>query len=242
MSYFKGFVMEIIKSGAVKKIYCKTCKGRTHHELKAIHKRNYQEVEGENTPFPQLVYWEDFEYGFWICKGCDTASLEEKYTNIGMYDKNGDEYFWEETLYPKRDRVDLPIKYFRQLPKKLDKIYGETLQAQNNELPILASIGIRALLEGICADKDIKGGNLKTKIENLSSILPKNIVTNLHTIRFLGNDAAHELAAPRRSEIILAIEICEDLLNFLYELDYKAGRLAKMQENRKIVSTQKESE
>ncbi len=56
--------------------------------------------------------------------------------------------------------------------------------------------------------------------------LPKNIVSNLHSLRFIGNEAAHELAAPTVEELKLAIEICEDLLNYLYELDYKAQKLA----------------
>jgi hypothetical protein len=55
--------------------------------------------------------------------------------------------------------------------------------------------------------------------------LPQSIVTNLHSLRFIGNEAAHELAAPAEEELRLAIEICEDLLNYLYELDYKAHQL-----------------
>ncbi len=225
--------MNALEIGTVQKMFCNTCKGRTYHELRATHKRNYQDVYDEHSPQPQLAYWEDYEYGFWICRGCDTATLTEKYTNPGMFDGDGDEYHWVETLYPKRSKIELPIKHFRQLPEKLSKIYRETIQTLNNDISILASIGIRALLEGICADKGIGGRNLETKIENLSNILPQNIVSNLHSIRFLGNEAAHELSAPIRSELILAIEICEDLLNFLYEIDYKADRLAKMQEDRK---------
>jgi hypothetical protein len=55
---------------------------------------------------------------------------------------------------------------------------------------------------------------------------PQNIVTNLHTFRFMGNIAVHELTPPKRQDLLLAIEISEDLLNFLYELDYKAVRLS----------------
>jgi len=61
---------------------------------------------------------------------------------------------------------------------------------------------LRALLEGICQDKRIKGKNLKAKIEGLKSLLPnKNIIRNLHHFRFMGNEAIHELAAPKRTEL-----------------------------------------
>lgn len=43
----------------------------------------------------------------------------------------------------------------------------------------------------------------------------------------MGNEAVHELGAPERNTLSLAIEVSEDLLNFLYELDYKASRLPK---------------
>ncbi|HKY54635.1 MAG TPA: DUF4145 domain-containing protein [Anaerolineales bacterium] len=78
------------------------------------------------------------------------------------------------------------------------------------------------LIEGICVDKGIEGNNLYKRIENLTSILPKNIVESLHKFRFIGNDATHELQIPTEAELRRAIEVIEDLLNFLYELDYKA--------------------
>ena len=73
----------------------------------------------------------------------------------------------------------------------------------------------------------MRGKNLEVKIDNLSSILPANIVINLHSFRFIGNDAIHELTPPKAEALRLAIEIVEDLLNFLYELDYKASRLTR---------------
>ena len=68
--------------------------------------------------------------------------------------------------------------------------------------------------------------------------LPENIANNLHSIRFIGNEAAHELEAPSPDELRLAISICEDLLNYVYELDYKAYRLATSREaNEKKIKT-----
>jgi hypothetical protein len=41
----------------------------------------------------------------------------------------------------------------------------------------------------------------------------------------MGNDAVHELTHPSGEDLKLAIEICQDLLNFLYDLDYKMKKL-----------------
>lgn len=218
--------MTDLKSDTCQKMYCNTCKVETHHELKAAHSRCYQQVEGEDTPLPSLVFEEEYQYRFWICRGCDTATLEEAYTNIGMVDHDDNE-IWESTLHPKRARRDWPLKRFRQLDAKLASIYREVIESFNAELSILCAVGLRALLEGVCADKAVTGNNLQTKIDKLVAYLPSNIVESLHSFRFMGNEAAHELQAPNRGELQLAIEVMEDLLNFLYELDYKARRLSK---------------
>ena len=99
------------------------------------------------------------------------------------------------------------------------------IRAFNSGLYVLTAVGLRALIEGICADKNVSGANLNQKINNLTSLLPPNIVDSLHSFRFMGNKTAHELNAPDKEDLRLAIEVIEDLLNFLYELDYKAKLL-----------------
>jgi hypothetical protein len=175
-------------------------------------------------------------YRLWICAGCETGTLEEYEMLVRSAEEEGSWVDTDETdqwYYPERNQFHVAGKQFKQLPPKLTKIYREALQAFNNEMGMLCAIGIRALVEGICADQEITGRNLEARIEGLSTILPKNIVSNLHSIRFMGNDAAHELNPPPQDELRLAIEICEDLLNFIYELDYKASQLSRVQRNRK---------
>jgi hypothetical protein len=43
----------------------------------------------------------------------------------------------------------------------------------------------------------------------------------------MGNIALHELVAPKKDDLKVAIEVSKDLLNFLYELDYKATSLSR---------------
>lgn len=211
-----------------KYIFCNQCDGETNHVCKADYCRHY------------LAYTDRFLGGFtytmgyrlWMCAGCESCTLERYYTDETLEDENGVAEYRTE-FFPKRTEYNLDSKHFRQLPPKLDGIYREVIQAFNNQLGMLCAVGIRALIEGICADQEITGRNLETKIDGLASILPKNIVANLHSLRFMGNEAAHELSAPSQEELQLAIEICEDLLNYLYELDYKASYLSQVRERRK---------
>ena len=211
--------------GAKKKIYCNTCKNPTHHELKSLHTSVAEEVDYDETG-PYLVFEEKNEYFFWICLGCDTATLENAYTHSGMEDEKGKE-IWTSLFYPKRQSNDLSTKYFQKISPKLRSIYKEVIASFNSSHKILCAMGLRALLEGVCADKGITNRTLEKRIDALDEYLPQNIVQSLHSFRFMGNEAAHELAGPPISELRLAIEVMEDLMNFLYELDYKAKKLNK---------------
>jgi len=211
-----------------KYIFCNQCEGETNQGCKADYCRHY------------LTYIERFLGGFtytigyrlWMCAGCESCTLERYYTDENMEDENGVAEY-EAEFFPKRTEYNHKSKHFRQLPTRLDFIYREAVQAFNNQMVMLCGVGIRALTEGICADQKVTGKNLEAKINGLANILPKNIVTNLHSLRFMGNEAAHELNAPSQEELQLALEICEDLLNYLYELDYKASYLNQVRERRK---------
>ncbi len=207
--------------GTVKRIYCNTCKGQTNHELKSVQERKSSDADFEKNPLNDAGQYEEWTYLFWICRGCETASLEEDHV---VYIDGNEQYV--PAFYPRRESNSLTAKTFLQLDEKLTDIYEEVIKCFNNEAWILCAVGLRALLEGICADKKIAGRSLFDKIEGLNKHLPLNIVESLHSFRFIGNDAAHELQAPLQKDLQVAIEVMEDLLNFLYELDYKARSIS----------------
>lgn len=229
-----------------KRIYCNNCKNETKHTAK-YHSCDYRLVS-----IGQSAYLLTIGNQFWMCAGCENFTFERydimetfRFDQHELEETDSDEIDSLEELFPnpdisseyfpKRTKNDFIAKNFNQLPASLKYIYEETIKAFNNEIPILCAVGIRALVEGICSDQEIIGSNLEKKIDGLARIIPKNIVTNLHELRFMGNQAAHELNAPQKEELQLAIQICEDLLNYLYELDYKASYLSKIRNN-KIVS------
>lgn len=211
-------------SAGVSQIYCNSCQHETNHVCRL-----------DEFSFVRLDEDEDIDtYGvevdglrLWSCAGCDEWTIE-KYaalTVVEEYDALIDPKRIWSTYLPERTRFYAKLKQYHLLPPTLVQVYQEVLHSYNSDLVILCAVGIRTLLEGICADQEIRGGNLFQKIEGLSDMLPKNIVSNLHSLRFLGNEAAHELVSPDREEIHLAIQLIEDLLNFLYDLDYRASLL-----------------
>ncbi len=202
-----------------KRIYCNRCKNWTNHIIKGEHSKQFYEEE-----YGRLIFWEEVVYRLWICAGCDQGTMEYCFTMDSMVGQNN-EQIYDSTYYPPRKQQHIQLKKFRKLPQKLTGLYKESVEAYNNELLILCAAGLRALIEGICVDKNIAGKNLQSRIDAMTSIFPKNIVESLHSFRFMGNEALHELNPPEKKNLNLAIEVSEDLMNYIYELDYKASQL-----------------
>ncbi len=208
-----------------KRIYCNNSRQQTNHVLRGEHSGTYGGGEEE------YGFWEQCVYRLWTCAGCDTGVLEDSWTDAGSLDQHGNQVY-KSTYHPRRSRVDLSVKWYKQLPENLFHIYSECIHSFNAGLHLLCAGGLRALIEGICQDKKVTGISLEKRIDNLVSHLPKNIVTSLHGFRFMGNEALHELSAPNAEDLRVALDVCEDLLNFLYELDYKAKLLPRKKTNK----------
>jgi hypothetical protein len=137
---------------------CSKCNGKTSHKvLQSIDK------SGEETDGAWVYRW-NVQYQIIQCQGCKTISFRKASTNSEDYIQTGPqecEYIVSEDIYPSRveGRRGLAdeVHYF---PAQVQRIYAETLQALNSRSPILAGIGLRALLETICQEKNAQGSNL----------------------------------------------------------------------------------
>lgn len=222
---------EYLKIPQKKKLFCNNCKSKTNHIYKSDHQIGVEDEFDSNFHF-----WYQFTYVFWYCAGCEHGTLEVIYTDDSLRIIDEDKkikYHYDYKYFPQRNQNFLNIKRFFQLPVKLSKIYEETISAFNTDLYMLSTVGLRSLIEGICDDKNITGKTLEKKIIGLSKILPENIINNLHNLRFMGNTAIHDLNPPKREDLKLGIEISEDLLNFIYDLDYKTSQLNKYNKSKK---------
>ena len=103
----------------------------------------------------------------------------------------------------------------------------EVLTAINEEIFLLAAIGLRTLVESACREQSDSWNNLYEGIEQLTvnGILSFTQVDFLHTCRFMGNIAAHEIVSPSKDELIAALDIGETLLKTIYILPSKASSI-----------------
>lgn len=195
-------------------IPCIKCSGRTSHEVVVSVDKSGHEPDFDWYHAYQIIR----------CKGCKTLSYREvsatsdDYVQIADDDVRIQEM---ETLFPPRieGRKDLGDDVMH-LPLKLRKIYHETVNALANDSPILVGIGLRAIVETICKEKNAAGKDLYEKINDLESkqVLMPSGAKILHKIRSLGNDAAHEVKPHTLKQLSVAMGVVEHMLKDVYVL------------------------
>lgn len=194
---------------------CRACGGDRQH--KVISNHSIADQEGPSSVSYQIVE----------CLGCTTIGFREEVHDVeaGWYDEN-DEYTYPIVVetYPKfiADHQDLSGIYY--VPKVVRQIYKQTLIAIQERAGILAGLGLRGIIEAICNDRKVSGSSLEARISKMASLglISKKDAERLHAIRFLGNDAAHDIKEPSKGQISVALKIVEHALNTIYILDKEA--------------------
>ena len=195
---------------------CIKCSGKTAHTVVAsIDKSGYAEDYDIN--------W-DQTHQIVRCMGCKTITFRVASSNSDDYMQVGDDD-WElqvdEKLYPSRieGRKDLGTDVIH-LPPDLRRVYAETTQALNSDSPVLAGIGLRALVETVCKEKNVAGKDLYEKINDLATnhVLTPSGAEILHKVRSLGNKAAHEVKPHTPRQLSLAMSVVEHMLKDVYIL------------------------
>lgn len=245
MSNTRSQKEENLSKDQILQIHCVECQRSTRHKVLTSIDLSSSESDDVNG---WSVEWVD-KYQITECQGCETITF--RHLNWFSEAQDFDDDGTVEKLYPRRDKESLQTKTFHNVPTKLRRIYSEVIDCFNNDTQILCAAGLRALVEGICAEQKIKDGpieepqkvggtkivrrkNLEGKISGLveKGLLTKSSAQTLHEHRYLGNSAVHELARPAISELKLAIEIVEHVLEQLYELPEKAATLRKARTKR----------
>lgn len=203
------------------KLECTECHRATSHDI--LYSANVGDSDKESG-----IDW-GAEHNTVQCRGCGTISFVVQSWNSEDCDEHGQPITFQE-LYPSRT-IRKPIENYYYLPGKVRGVYEETLTALSNKAPILAAIGIRAVVEAVCKDKGCTAGNLEKNIDLLveKGHLAADQADFLHLQRFMGNAAAHEIAAPEQAELGAALDIAENLLINLYVLPVLAQKMEKSQ-------------
>jgi hypothetical protein len=208
----------------VEKHFCNACQRTTRHVQRAAHHNRFDDPESD--------MWAWRTWALWECLGCEEVMATVCWTNSEDIDPRTGEPERSISFYPSRSSHQAIKKHYENIPDRLESIYAEVVDAFNGGSHVLCAAGLRALLEGICVNKEPSVAGRKTslpqKIDVLKSSVSPTLVQNLHSFRFLGDKALHELEPPQQKELALAIEVMEDVLNVVYELDYKSGRLYRL--------------
>ena len=191
-------------------VLCEQCCRETNHDV----------VHEYHMSLSNECFWQA-NYQIVKCCGCGSVSFKiEVLTDEDDYNPDTGELEPSVTLYPPRITGRKPLEDDSKFPPAIQKIYYEVLNALNNSLVILAAIGLRTLIECICIDQNVRGANLEKKINALASteVLSETQAKLLHTHRFLGNIATHEITAAKQTELVAALDIVETLLKTIYIL------------------------
>ena len=224
------------------KVLCTKCQNHTEHTLHS------EFVKNEDDDKHQWIQEE--RYQIVICAGCKTATFRYMYTDselqyINSHEGANDEDDYDIKLYPIRGMHLLKTKVFYNA-EFIKQIYAETIEAYNSGQYLLCSGGLRAIVEGICIDKGIESGmveyigkggtkdkkkskSLNGKINELLNqgyINPRS-ADALHELRFLGNGALHALEVSKATELKVAINLIEHIIDNIYEFADKIEGLKK---------------
>lgn len=193
------------------KCYCSECEKETNHSILFENEKVFNESECYYVVKNQMV----------LCSGCENIDFRREMIDCDNWveDENGNggpaitiEIFPQsKPSYKKLDKL-----YY--LPRKVRLIYVQSIAAVENGDYLLAAMGMRAIIEAVCQDKGIKGGNLQQQIENLKKnrLISASDCDTLHGVRFLGNDAVHEIESPTESAVDVALKVLEHLLIGVY--------------------------
>lgn len=138
------------------KSYCNHCIKDTNHKVLYTETDSYRSDEISC----------DTQYMIIKCLGCDNISFRKDYNDDTMpsFDPYGEPNNII-TIYPERTQV-IGLKEI-ELPRKIRTIYRETIKAINSNCLLLAAVGFRAVIEAICAEKEVGDTNLEDKINKL---------------------------------------------------------------------------
>lgn len=209
------------KKASFLKVHCSECRNVTNHNV-----LESKELSGEDEK-AGIQWWETYE--IIQCRGCDEISFRRTSTSTEDINLYTGKLEVTERLYPNPAETRQPMEGYEELPAKTWRVYREVLKALSHGTPVLAAIGLRAIIESVCLDQKTKSKNLAKGIDELADMghLSKTQASFLHNHRFMGNVAAHEIVAPKAEHLIAALDIAETLLRTIYVLPTLAESLDK---------------
>ncbi len=203
------------------KVFCNYCNTKTNHDIKSD--IDYSEIipaeylAGENKEDLEIG---NYSYQTIECKGCGSISFRIEGFELVPNELGGKHF---EVFYPPRYKDLLFAKRILGIPDHIDNIYNETIKSYNNNLYILCSAGLRALVESICKHFNCEKNYLHEKISELhyKRLIGKELSESLRVHKYFGDQALHNLESPSKKELLIAIDLIEHTLITLFSVSLK---------------------
>lgn len=210
--------------GKIYRVLCLTCNRQTNHKVINSAEYNLEWSEGNFS----ADYYDTYQ--IIECQGCEAISFRHSHCNsedIDVNDRGEPEYSETVKLFPPRYEGRPDLDGWSDLPQKVRSIYKETLSAFRSSLPILTGIGLRAIVETICVERKAVGRDLLSKIDDLVTqhVLTPDGARILHSLRVMGNEAAHEVKPHSLQKLNVAFDVVEYVLQGVYILPERAKTL-----------------
>lgn len=199
---------------------CRGCARQTNHEVL------FETSHGASASYyNELHTWQVLK-----CLGCDTIGFRyrfDDYDDVTELPSGKTKHAVTHTRYPHAVAGHHPLDLQYAIPPLIRKVYRQSISAYAGDAHILAGIGLRATIEAVCTQLEVTGSSLEKRIDALAKggHISTTDKRRLHAIRFLGNDAAHEVREPKAHELKVALEIVEHLINSVFILERKAQDL-----------------
>jgi hypothetical protein len=161
--------------------------------------------------------------------GCEEKTFRVVFRDIeNAYPTSDDDWDVPETVeyYPKYNPDHVDLENIFRVPDVVREIYTESMLAVQAGALTLAGLGLRGTIEAVCNERSITGRNLEVRIARLATqgLISAKDAERLHAIRFLGNDAAHEIKKPSDAQISVALKIINHLIQSVYLLEIEMHR------------------
>jgi Domain of unknown function (DUF4145) len=202
------------------KAHCNECGGERNHEVLHSNKSTWSDdadlVSGGN------------EFEMIRCLGCEAVRL--KHSSWFSEEEGINVRYYPPAIF--RPKPKWFADLFLELPFEdgfVEKLLTEIYVALQNNLPSLAAMGVRALLEKVMVSKT---GDLHSFSANIAEFERLGFVSRvqrerLEAILEVGHAAIHRVFTPTTSEVVTLIDIAEHIIETVYMHESKVKEVTK---------------
>lgn len=196
-------------STEILKAHCNRCGGERNHDILLLKKTNWSDdAHG---------IWGSDDYQMLSCRGCEEIKLR----HIVSFSENDHPTirYYPPSIF--RKRPDWFDELYFEIPIEDGFVQGllnEIYVAVQNNLPNLALMGVRSLLEKVMISKSGDKGSFSKNLNAfaLAGYVSDNQKEHLDAILEAGHAVIHRKYKPKDEDVVIVLDITEHIIEFVY--------------------------